>query len=139
MIDFSTIVDRYEKDEDSHGIFCLEFSPDGGLLAMGTYDGKIRVRSLKMVFFSINLATLFRYGIPLANEYRPFSKHTANLSEASLSLLMVVLSSLDPTINSFAYGIYAMDRQRSCQSQGSPAIFYLLHFAPMDATLQGGI
>ena len=51
MIDFSTLVDRYEKDEGRHGILCLEFSPDGRLLAMGTYDGKIRVRSSKMIFF----------------------------------------------------------------------------------------
>ena len=73
MIDFSTLVDRYEKDEDRHSIQCLDFSPDGRLLAMGTYDGKIRVRSLN-VFFSINLATLFRYGISLANKYGLFSK-----------------------------------------------------------------
>ena len=105
MIDFSTLVDRYEKDEDSHGIFCLEFSPDGRLLVIGTSNGKIRVRSLKMIFFPINLATLFRYGISLRSEYGPFSKSTPTLPEASLSLLTVVLLSLDPTMNQFAYGI----------------------------------
>ena len=115
MIDFSTLVDRYEKDDRRHKVFCLEFSPDGLLLAMGTSNGKIRVRSLKMFFLSINLAALFRYGMSLANEYGPFSKNTPTLSETSLSLLTVVLSSLDPTISQFAYGIYGMDRQRSCQ------------------------
>ena len=115
MIDFSTLVDRYEKDGRRAHIFCLEFSPDGRLLAMGTSDGKIRVRSPKMIFLSINPATLFRYGIFLANEYGPFSKHAPTLSEISLSLLTVVLSSLDPTIDQFVYGIYGMDRRRSCQ------------------------
>ena len=115
MIDFSTLVDRYEKDGRRAHVYCLEFSPDGRLLAMGTYDGKIRVRSPKMIFI-INLATLIRYGISLANEYGLFSpQKTPNLSEASLSLLTVVLSSLDPTTNQFAYGIYMMDRRRSCQ------------------------
>ena len=115
MIDFSTLVDRYEKDGRRAHIFCLEFSPGGRLLAIGTSNGKIRVRSLKVIFFSINLATLFRYGISLASEYWPFSKNTPALSEALLSFLTVVLSSLDPTINQFAYGIYGMDRRRSCQ------------------------
>ena len=115
MIDFSTLVDHYEKDEGRHNIHCLEFSPDGRLLAIGTSNGKIRVRSLKMFFLSINLAPLFRYGISPANEYGPFSANTPTLSEASLSLLTVVLSSLDPTTNQFAYGIYMMDRRRSCQ------------------------
>ena len=69
----------------------------------------------KCFFSSINLAALFRYGISLANEYGPFSKNTPTLSEASLSFLTVVLSSLDPTINQFAYGICRMDRRRSCQ------------------------
>ena len=114
MIDFSTLVDRYEKDDGHHNILCLDFSPDGRLLAMGTDYGKIRVRSLN-VFFSINLATLFRYGISLASEYGPCSRNTPSLSVASLSLLTVVLLSLDPTMNQFAYGIYGMDRRRSCQ------------------------
>ena len=96
-------------------VFCLEFSPDGRLLAIGTSNGKIRVRSQKNLFFPINLTALFRYGISLTNEYGPFSKNAPTLSEVSLSLLTVVLSSLDPTMNQFAYGICGMDRQRSCQ------------------------
>ena len=118
MIDFSTLVDRYEKDEGRHSILCLDFSPDSRLLAIGTSNGKIRVRSLKKKFFPINLAILFRYGISLAIDYWPFSKDAATLSEASLSLLTVVLSSPYPTMNQFAYGIYGMDRQGSCQLQG---------------------
>ena len=51
MIDFSTLVDRYEKDDRLHIILSLEFSPDGRLLAMGTHGGKIRVRSLNVFFF----------------------------------------------------------------------------------------
>ena len=73
MIYFSTRVDRYEKDEGRHRIHCIEFSPDGRLLAIGTSNGKIRVRSLKMFFSSINLAASFRYGISLAIEYGPCS------------------------------------------------------------------
>ena len=50
MIDSSTFVDRYEKDDLRHTIYCLRFSPDGQLLATGAYDDKIKVCSLKMSF-----------------------------------------------------------------------------------------
>ena len=51
MVNFSTLVDRYEKDGRRFGIYCLQFSPDSRLLATGTIDGKIMVRPLKMIFF----------------------------------------------------------------------------------------
>ena len=53
LIDFSALVDRYEKADYRVGVFCLQFSPDGQILATGTYDGKIKVYyicSLKTIF-----------------------------------------------------------------------------------------
>ena len=116
MIDFSNLVDRYEKDNGRLIFICsLQFSPDGRLLAIGRSDSKISVRSLEMIFFSVNTVAVFRYGISLINEHEPCSKITRTPSLISLSYLTAVLSSLGPWISQFAYGIYGMDRQRSCQ------------------------
>ena len=68
LVDFSTFVDRYEMESLRNDVFCLQFSPDGQLLATGTNDGKINVRSLKMNFFCRSHATWIRYGISLKSE-----------------------------------------------------------------------
>ena len=44
MIDSSTFLDLYEKDDLRGAVYCIRFSPDSQLLATGTY-GKIKVCS----------------------------------------------------------------------------------------------
>ena len=82
LVDFSTFVDRYEKGGYYRDVCCLQFSPNGQLLATGTDGGEINVRSLG-TSFSVDL---MRLGLDMGHRsksdenqvqrtYRHYQKH----------------------------------------------------------------
>ena len=111
MIDPSVFEDRYVKNLVATRN--VQFCPKGQLLATGGSDGQVRVRSLEMNLYQSRL-TLLRYGISPPIDSEPYLKDTDPVFTRSLFLLMIVIISLHAMIGPFAYGIYAMDRQRSC-------------------------